>query len=47
MFIKTDKSQCTLKLTDYMEHYNLNRERYDRQNMWYFLVEKVAKNMKA
>ena len=47
MLKKTDKSQCTLKLTDDMEHYNLNRERYDRQNMWYFLVEKITKNMKA
>ena len=47
MFIKTDKSQRILKLTDYMEQYNLNRECYNRQNIWYFLVEKRTKNMRA
>ena len=47
MFIKTDKSQYKLKLTDYMEHYNLNRERYDRQKMWHLLVEKTTENMRA
>ena len=47
MFITTDKSQYVIKLTDYMEHYDLNREGYDRQNLWYFLVEKITKNVKA
>ena len=47
MFITTDKSQYVIKLTDYMEHYDLNREGYDRQNLWYFLVEKITSNMKA
>ena len=47
MFIKRDKSQCTLKLIDYIEHYDLNGERYNRQNMWYFWVQKTTENMKA